>query len=98
MWSVPSTIARLLRGDDDGPAKTGLHVRTLVRDTGIQGGSSVVAAGTADTLVAADVYNVQGSLGARCHLLHAGARISRAPATNFARWRPANGVNCAGVP
>ena len=36
-----------------------------MRDTGIEGGSSVVAAGTADTLVAADVYNVQGSLGAR---------------------------------
>jgi HK97 family phage major capsid protein len=33
--------------------------------TALTGGSSVVAAGTADTLTAADVYNVQGSLGPR---------------------------------
>jgi HK97 family phage major capsid protein len=33
--------------------------------TALTGGSSVVAAGTADTLVAADVYNVQSSLGPR---------------------------------
>jgi HK97 family phage major capsid protein len=33
--------------------------------TALTGGSSVVAAATADTLTAADVYNVQGSLGAR---------------------------------
>ena len=33
--------------------------------TALQGGSSVVAAGTPDTLTAADVYAVQASLGAR---------------------------------